>query len=119
MSDLVDLQDRLEFFVDQAKSIDPLPEQYLVDSFRVAGCISNLWIVPRYADGVCHFLLDGDAVIPKGVALTIVDVFQGAQPEDIIRFSKERLRTLSHVFDAVHSFALSVVQAESRQVAAM
>lgn len=129
MLDLADMQDRLEFFVDQSRSNATLPSKYLIESFRVSGCISNLWIVPRYSEGLCHFMVDGDAVIPKGVAVTILDLFQGATPLDIASFDKDRLRTLgvaevlspnrrnalSHVFDEVYRFAVSIIASEQPQ----
>ena len=131
LADLDLVSDRLEFFVDQAKHAESLAPHYRSESFRVRGCISNLWIVPSYANGCCQFLCDGDAVIPKGVACTILELFQHATPAEILSFdsahlkqlgiaeilSPNRRNALSHVFDVVYRFALSIAEAERPQVA--
>lgn len=131
LTDLDAVGDRLEFFVDQAKQAGELAPQYRSESFRVRGCISNLWIVPSYTSGRCHFLCDGDAVIPKGVAWTILELFQQATPAEILSFDRNHLKqlgiaeilspnrrnALSYVYEVVYRFALSIVEAEEPQLA--
>ena len=37
--------DRLQYLVDKAKEIEPLPEELKIEKNRIHGCASNLWIV--------------------------------------------------------------------------
>lgn len=127
---LVAAEDRLEFFVEQAKSVPALAQDLRSESFRVRGCISNLWIVPSCTGGKCSFICDGDAIIPKGVAITILEIFQDAEPQEILSFDRSRLgalgiaevltpnrrNALAHVFDVVFQFALACSQSDDLQV---
>lgn len=74
---LDDPQDRFQFLVERAKEESELDAEYKLDSFKVKGCMSQLWIVPKFEeDRTFTFLCDCDAMIPKGIALTILDLFQ-------------------------------------------
>lgn len=82
---LQDPQDRFQFLVERAKEEPLLPDEYKLDSFKVKGCMSSLWIAPKFGEEKkVNFLCDCDAMIPKGIALTILDLFQGETPENII-----------------------------------
>lgn len=82
---LNDPQDRFQFLVERAKEEPPLSDEYKLDSFKVKGCMSSLWIAPKFnEDKTVSFLCDCDAMIPKGIALTILDLFQDETPKNII-----------------------------------
>ena len=82
---LNDPQDRFQFLVERAKEERPLSDEYKLDSFKVKGCMSSLWIAPKFnEDKTVSFLCDCDAMIPKGIALTILDLFQDETPKNII-----------------------------------
>jgi sulfur transfer protein SufE len=49
----------------------------------VPGCISQLWLVPKYEEEVIQFMSDSDAMITKGVATMVADIFSGATKEQI------------------------------------
>jgi cysteine desulfuration protein SufE len=114
--------DRFEYFVERAQSAPTLAAEFCIDSFKVPGCISQLWIVPSVNDDHCFFLCDGDAVIPKGIALVLLDLFQGVSANEIVAFDKSKLNdlgiaeiltpnrrnALSSVFSAVYNFASSL-----------
>lgn len=60
-----------------------MPAEYRVDTFLVPGCISQLWLVPKYEKEVIHFMSDSDAMITKGVATMVADIFSGSTSEQI------------------------------------
>jgi cysteine desulfuration protein SufE len=60
-----------------------MPAEYRVDTFLVPGCISQLWLVPKYEQEVIQFMSDSDAMITKGVATMVADIFSGAPKEQI------------------------------------
>ena len=45
--DLATLQghDRLQYLVDKAKEVEPLPEEVKTEANRIHGCASKLWII--------------------------------------------------------------------------
>tara|TARA_B100000902_G_C27054101_1_gene785642 strand:- start:192 stop:596 length:405 start_codon:yes stop_codon:yes gene_type:complete len=70
--------DRLQYLVDKAKEVMPLPEEVKTENNRIHGCASKLWIV-----GGCDssqkmiYQVDGDAHITKGTAKVVTDLVNG------------------------------------------
>ena len=46
-----DAYERLGYIVDRGKKADGLTEDLRIDSFKIEGCMSQLWIVPAYKEG--------------------------------------------------------------------
>lgn len=84
MSYLPDRFERFTYVVDYAKDRPSLPPELRMDSFRVEGCQSQLWLVPEWREGHCHFQADSDSAIVKGIATIICDYFSGETPADIL-----------------------------------
>ena len=58
-------------------------EEYRLDTFKVHGCMSQVWLVPKYSDNLITFMADSDAHITKGVASLVADIFSNATKEEI------------------------------------
>jgi len=93
LSFLPDRFERFTYIVDFGRDHEPLPEALRLDSFRVEGCQSQLWLIPEYRDGRCFFRADSDSSIVKGIAALICDYYSGETPETIlggdVRFLEE------------------------------
>lgn len=82
---LIDPEDRFTYIIERAKAEKEISPEYKFESFKVKGCLSQLWIAPKVNEsGNCSFLCDGDALIPKGIALIILDLFQDEKKEVVI-----------------------------------
>lgn len=79
-----DEHERLTFIVDMGKGAPELPADCRQDIFRVEGCTSNLWLFPTYEDGKCHFGIDSDSSITKGIAAMIASLYDGHPPSEIL-----------------------------------
>lgn len=79
-----DSYERFTYIVDLAKEKPDLPEDYRIDSFKVEGCLSQLWVVPSLENGKCHFRADSDSSIVKGMAGILCDFYSGEEPEAIL-----------------------------------
>tara|TARA_Y100000588_G_scaffold247865_1_gene262347 strand:- start:2073 stop:2492 length:420 start_codon:yes stop_codon:yes gene_type:complete len=87
VEELIPFEDHFERFayvIDRAKSHSPLAEEYKIDTFLIKGCISQLWVFPKYEDGKCYFKADSDAAITKGTASMLCELYSNEVPEDII-----------------------------------
>ncbi|WOO41106.1 SufE family protein [Rubellicoccus peritrichatus] len=84
LSFIDDPQERFAYIIDEAKGQSSLADEYKIDAFRIEGCQSNLWLVPRFEDGLCYFETDSDAVITKGVAGLLTNLYSGATPLEIL-----------------------------------
>ncbi|MGE9296913.1 MAG: SufE family protein [Puniceicoccales bacterium] len=119
LSIIEDPQERFAYIIDNARSQPGLEENLKVDAFRIEGCQSQLWLVPSYQDGHCFFRTDSDAVITKGVAGLLTELYSGFPPEDILdvppdflaqvgitqHLTPNRRNGLSNVWNKIKSFA--------------
>ncbi len=76
--------ERFAYVIDRAKSHPLLSDEYKIDMFLIKGCISQLWIFPRFEDRKCHFQADSDAAITKGTATMLCELYSNESPKDII-----------------------------------
>ena len=66
------------------KVADPLDPDHRIETFRVEGCTSNLWLVPSLRDGRCYFQVDSDSAVTKGIGAMLTALFNGSKPEEIL-----------------------------------
>lgn len=124
LSFIEDPQERFAFIIDEARGQPGLSEDLRIDAFRIEGCQSQLWLVPRFEDGLCYFETDSDAVITKGVAGLLTRLYSGAKPQEILDNEPDFLATvgitqhltpnrrngLSNVWKKIRSFAESCLK---------
>ena len=84
--DLAMLQghDRLQYLVDKAKEVEPLPDEVKTEENRIHGCASKLWIIGG-ADNEdkMRYKVDGDAFITKGTAKVVTDLVNGEMRSEV------------------------------------
>ncbi len=76
-------QERLAAVVDRARRTPGLRDEERVDSNRVPGCISSVWVVGELRTGRCHFRCDADGPLVKGLVAFLCEAYDGAPPEEI------------------------------------
>ncbi|MDE6630932.1 MAG: SufE family protein, partial [Bacteroidales bacterium] len=54
------------------------------ESLLIKGCQSRVWIKAELKDGKMYFEADSDAVITKGIASLLIEVFSGESPQDVV-----------------------------------
>ena len=95
--DLAMLQghDRLQYPVDKAKEVEPLPEEVKTEQNRIHGCASKLWIIGG-ADNEdkMRYKVDGDAFITKGTAKVVTDLVNGEMRSDVANLTVENFADL-------------------------
>lgn len=116
-----DAYERLGYIVDRGKKADGLTEDLRIDSFKIEGCMSQLWVVPAYKEGLCSFKSESDSAIVKGIASLLCDFYSEAQPDDIRKtdadflsevgitqhLSPNRRNGLSRIVESIQHFAKS------------
>ena len=107
------------YAVDKAKRTPHLPPEFRTDAFRVEGCLSNLWFVPEFRDGLCWFRVDGDSHIVRGIAILLAEFYSGHSCSEILEqdptflsevgitqhLSPNRRNGLSRLWDKIRTFA--------------
>jgi len=94
IEELMPFEDHIERFayiIDRAKDSPGLDESYKIETFLIKGCISQLWVFPRFENGKCFFQADSDASITKGTATLLCELYSGETPEEVIRVEPEFL----------------------------
>ena len=116
-----DAYERLGYIVDRGKKADGLTEDLRIDSFKIEGCMSQLWVVPAYKKGLCSFKAESDSAIVKGIASLLCDFYSEAKPDDIRKtnadflsevgitqhLSPNRRNGLSRIVESIQHFANS------------
>ncbi|WP_043368670.1 SufE family protein [Cyanobium sp. PCC 7001] len=72
---------RYEYVLWLAKKLEPLPEEFRTDTFKVKGCVSQVYVVGELQDGHLHWRGDSDAAITKGLLALLIEGLEGLTPE--------------------------------------
>jgi cysteine desulfuration protein SufE len=71
---------RYEYVLWLAKKLQPLPEAFRNDAFKVKGCVSQVYVVGQLVDGRLHWQGDSDAAITKGLLALLIEGMEGLEP---------------------------------------
>ena len=72
---------RYEYVLWLAKKLEPLPEEFRNDAFKVKGCVSQVYVVGQLVDGTLHWQGDSDAAITKGLLALLIEGLEGLTPD--------------------------------------
>jgi cysteine desulfuration protein SufE len=112
-------QDRLAYLVRRGRQHPPLEPAMKTDAHRVEGCLAKVWFVPEFVQGRCHFKIDSNSAVVKGIAAVLCEFYSGATPEEIIATSPDflgqfgitqhltpnRRNSLAAISTTIHAFA--------------
>jgi cysteine desulfuration protein SufE len=71
---------RYEYVLWLAKKLQPLPDAFRTDAFKVKGCVSQVYVVGQLVDGRLHWQGDSDAAITKGLLALLIEGLEGLEP---------------------------------------
>jgi len=98
-------QEKYQYLIEQAKFNDDFPENLKIDEFKVAGCQSQVWLVPEEQDSKLYFKSDSDALIAKGLVTLISSIYSGETANDIVNSEA----------DLMEEFELGVILSPARR----
>ena len=82
--------DRLQYLVDKAKEVEPLPDAAKIEQNRIHGCASKLWIIGGAdTENKMRYQVDGDAFITKGTAKVVTDIVNGESQREVANLTVE------------------------------
>ncbi len=91
---LEDWEDRYQEIIDLGKKLPGLPDEYKTEAYRVRGCVSQVWLVPRVSDAdprVISFEADSDAHIVRGLVAILLMIYSGKTAGDILEVDIQRI----------------------------
>ena len=74
---------RYEYVLWLARKLEPLPEEFRQDAFKVKGCVSQVFVVGQLVEGRLHWQGDSDAQITKGLLALLITGLEGLTPEQV------------------------------------
>jgi len=89
-----DNNERYKFLIDLARKAQPFPEEFRLDNFKVKGCMSQVWLVPKLEEGVVKYFSDSDAMIVKGTVTLVSDIYSGHTAQEIVENDKNLMEEL-------------------------
>lgn len=82
---LDDWEDRYRHVIELGKAMPPLDESFRVQSYKVDGCASQVWLRPMIADGRFGFQGESDAMIVRGLIAVLHALYDGLPLQDVAR----------------------------------
>ena len=87
--------DRLQYLVDKAREVEPLPDAAKTEQNRIHGCASKLWIIGGAdTENKMRYQVDGDAFITKGTAKVVTDIVNGEDKVEVANLTVENFSAL-------------------------
>jgi len=79
-----DWESRYKHLISMGKSLAPMAEEHKVESNKVKGCQSQVWLFAELNDGMVHYTADSDASIVKGIVALLLKIYSERTPEEIL-----------------------------------
>ena len=114
-----DAYERLGYIVELGKRAQGIPEAMRIDQFKIEGCLSQLWVIPKFKDQKCYYQSESDSAIVKGIAELLCSFYSEQTPKEILsnqasflgdvgitqHLSPNRRNGLSRIVETIHRFA--------------
>jgi cysteine desulfuration protein SufE len=78
-----DWEDRYRHVIDLGRALEPLEDAFKVPATKVDGCASQVWLLPKIADGVFSFRGDSDAMIVRGLIAVLAALYNDVPAGEI------------------------------------
>ena len=72
-----DWEDRYRHVIELGRAMPPLDDSFKVPAYKVDGCASQVWIMPRIEGGRFDFQGDSDALIVRGLIAILHALYAG------------------------------------------
>ena len=87
-----DWESRYRRVIDMGKALPELPENMRIETYKVKGCQSQVWLhADITSEGRMNLVGDSDAVIVRGLVASLLYVYSGSTPEEILKTSPKFL----------------------------
>jgi cysteine desulfuration protein SufE len=94
-SALASWEDRYKLVIEYGKKMPAFPKELYDEKYKVKGCQSQVWLHARLnPDQSMHIDADSDALIVKGLAALLQQVYSEATPDEVLAASPEFLKSL-------------------------
>ena len=83
---------RYEYVLWLAKKLPELPEELHIDSLKVSGCISKVYVLGELSDGKVYWKGYSDALITKGLLSFLIEGLNNLTPDEILNIDESFIK---------------------------
>ena len=87
-------EDRYRYVIDLGAALPPFPDEWRVDTYKVPGCVSQVWMTTKVGDGqdpIVEYQGDSDAHIVRGLVAIMLALFSGRRASQVVATDAEAL----------------------------
>jgi len=81
---LGDWTERYQYLIDLGRQLPPFPEEHKIETYRVHGCQSMVWLVPSGDASRMHFEATSDSAIVSGLIALVLRVYSDRPATEIV-----------------------------------
>jgi cysteine desulfuration protein SufE len=89
-----DAHERLAAIMARGKKWPGPGDHERTDERLVVGCSSRVWLAGELRDGRCHFRMDADSPLVKGVVALLCEIYEGGTPAEVVAAEPEAIVAL-------------------------
>ena len=89
-----DAHERLAALTARGKKWPAPAAEERIDAHRVPGCVSRVWLIGDVIDGRCHWRMDAESPLVKGLVALLCELTDGVSPAEVATFEPEILGAL-------------------------
>ena len=93
VADLDTPEDRIGYLIELGQTLPDLPERYRTEEYRVLGCQSMVWVVPKIQGSRIEFQGASDAPMVRGLVAILIAAYSGRSASEIVAFPIDNLFT--------------------------
>lgn len=84
-----DWADKYQYIIELGQKLPALSDEYKLDSYKIKGCQSSVWLHSYEQDGRIYFEADSDSTFVKGEIALLIRVLSGQKAADIVQSQLE------------------------------
>ncbi|WP_185864951.1 SufE family protein [Blattabacterium cuenoti] len=81
---LYNWEDKYQYLISLGEEIEKKSKKFRSNDRLIDGCQSRIWIDAKLEKNRIFFEVDSDAIIPKGMAALMANLYSGVYPNEII-----------------------------------
>ena len=114
-----DWTDRYQYIIDLGRKLPDLSAEQKVESNRLKGCQSQVWIVTENREGRLHYDAISDSAIVSGLIALLLNVYSDRRPSEIVATPPDFIKQieLEEHLSPTRSNGLSAMVRQIRQYA--
>ncbi|MBN1637771.1 MAG: SufE family protein [Ignavibacteriales bacterium] len=93
-SNLLDWDEKYKYIIQLGRKMEPYPEGFKTDKFKIEGCQSQVWLYAKSENGKIYFYADSDALIVRGLSAILVRAYSGFSPEQILSVKPDFIKEI-------------------------